>query len=110
MCESPIIRSKLAASPHRRWQYEGDVTVSARSHRVTLYSVALLSVAHFYVVMSFLSVFFALGTKEFWASVAVFIRTGISVLTIDLVYVNEPEIAQLLCDFSKYPMTNARLK
>lgn len=77
---------------------------------MTLYSVLLLSISHFYVIMSFLSVFFALGTPELWASVAVFIRTGISVLTIDLFFINEPEITQLLCNFSKYPMTDDRLK
>lgn len=85
-------------------------SIHHRFQRVTAWSIALLSLVHFYLIMSFLSFVFAIGTKEFWASVAVFIRTGVSVITIDLFYVNEPEIAQLLCDLSNYPITEGRLK
>lgn len=70
----------------------------------------MMSTIHFYLVISFLSVFFAVGTKELWATVSVFLRNAVTVLTIDLFYINEPQITQLLCNFSKYPITGDRMK
>ena len=70
----------------------------------------MMSTIHFYLVISFLSVFFAVGTKELWATVSVFLRNAVTVLTIDLFYINEPQISQLLCNFSKYPITSDRMK